>query len=181
MLGILVARRIWLTSLLGFGIIVCVSRDGWGGPFRRDRQRGLRVWDNPTPSQKTRQGRRTWRIPGFFLWKAGCETAGDGMKLIRFWTGTEDHEHWGGDWRFTGGGRCWGGLGERGRGRARHRVGHGEAARGDGGGEVSGKGIRAGIRSVEDVGRQRCIRFYCADGRKTMEGSGEVRPCCVER
>ncbi len=21
-----------------------------------------------------------------FLWKAGCETAGDGMKLIRFWT-----------------------------------------------------------------------------------------------
>src|SRR6266699_29056 len=72
------------------------------------------------------------------------------------------------------------GLFSRARG-PRHTIGHGEAARGDGGGEVSGKGIRAGIRSGKAVGRQRCVRFYCADERRTVEGSGEVGPCCVER
>src|SRR5437763_1987316 len=69
----------------------------------------------------------------------------------------------------------------RGRGRPCHRIGHGETARGDGGGEVSGKSIRAGIRSGKALGRQRRVRFYCADERKIVEGSGEVGPCCVER
>src|SRR5437667_11856708 len=72
------------------------------------------------------------------------------------------------------------GLFSRARG-PRHTIGHWEAARGDGGGEVSGKGVRAGIRSGKAVGRQRCVRFYCANGRKIVEGSGEVGACCMER
>src|SRR5436309_4807049 len=43
------------------------------------------------------------------------------------------------------------------------------------------KASELGFGGGKAVGRQRCVRFYCADERQTVEGSGEVGPCCVER